>query len=140
MAPMTIQIAPVNEIKDELCNVELVETHNHQIPLVGRIMIGYDPGEPEDPDPQNWKSVILDIGLENTGDDKNYEWYWEISIRNISSTEFVSKRHNTGFQAQYKPSCSGCYCVPMEIRGQTMEDVSQHIIGDITKNFRLDTN
>jgi hypothetical protein len=135
---MNVQIAPLSEIEAGLCDLELVETHNPEVPLMGRIMIGYDPGEPEDADPQNWKSVILEIGVERAGDAQDFEWYWDISVRDFSTTEFVLKRHNTGLRAQYKPSCSGCYCVPMEIQGNKPEDFSQRIIEDITKYFNLD--
>lgn len=135
---MNVQLAPLSEIEAGLSDCELMETYNPKVPIMGRIMIGYVPGEPEDIDPQNWKSVILEIGLERTGDAKDFEWYWEISIRDFSTTEFVLKRHNTGLNAHFKPSCSGCYSIPMELEGNKPEDFSQRIIDDITKYFNLD--
>ncbi|HNS26335.1 MAG: hypothetical protein QM405_05915 [Euryarchaeota archaeon] len=134
---MSAQLAPLSEIEDALRSLELVETNNSQFPLMSRVMIGYDPGEPEDPDPQNWKNVMLEIGLERTGDE-DFEWYWEISIRDFSTTEFIIKRHNTGLQAHYKPSCSGCFGLPMEIEGKKPEDFVQLLIKDIAEHFNLD--
>jgi hypothetical protein len=134
---MNVKLMPLSEIEAGLSDFEFIETKNPIIPIMGRIIIGNSPGDPFDP---HWKTVILEIGLEKTDEDKDYQWYWEISIRDSSATKFVSKKHNTGYNARYKPSCVGCSCVPMELQGDILEDFSQLIIEDITKNFDVETN
>jgi hypothetical protein len=100
---------------------------------MGRIIIRNISDEPPE---ENFKIIMLEIGLECI-DEENCEWYWEISVRDISTTEVVSKNHNTGYTARYKPSCRGCSCIPMELKGDMLKDFSKLIIEDITKNFDI---
>jgi hypothetical protein len=104
---------------------------------MGRIIIGSTTGDPVDP---NWKTVVLEIGLEKNDKTRDYQWYWEISIRDSSTTLFVSKKHNTGYTAKYRPSCVGCACTPMELQGDILTDFIPEIIADINLHFDVPSN
>jgi hypothetical protein len=132
---MDVKLMPINEISAGLNDFEFIETKNTQIPIMGRIIIGSSPGDPADP---RWKTVVLEIGLEKNDGARDYQWYWEISIRDSYTTEFVSRKHNTGYIAKYMPSCVGCSCRPMELKGDVLGDFSQEIIADITAHFDVD--
>lgn len=134
---LNIKLEPLSEIEAGLNNFDFVETNNPKIPVWGRIIIGISDEPLENVPPEDWKSVVLEIGLESTGNPENYEWYWEITIRDTSTIEYVSKKHNTGYTARYKPSCRGCSCIPMELQGDTLKDFSRTIIEDIIKNFNI---
>jgi hypothetical protein len=130
---MNFNLIPLSEIEAGLNDFQFIETNNPEIPIMGRVIIGTV--EPEDtPD---MKMLVLEIGLEQSNKAEEYEWYWEITMRDISTTEIVSKNHNTGFTAQYKRSCRGCSVIPMEIQGHNLADLSPRIVEDITKNFDL---
>ncbi|MEN6329538.1 MAG: hypothetical protein ABFC91_04535 [Methanobacteriaceae archaeon] len=134
---MDVKLMALDEIALGLKDFPFIETKNSEIPVMGRIIIGSSPGDPWDPD---WKSVVLEIGLEKHEEAKDYGWYWEISIRDSSATEFISKKHNSGYTAKYKPSCVGCSCVPMELQGDILKDFSQQVLDDISELFDLDSN
>lgn len=123
---------PIDEISAGLKDFQFIETKNTHTPIMGRIIIGSSPGDPGDP---SWKTIVLEVGLEKNDEARDYQWYWEISIRDSSTTEFVSKKHNTGYTASYKPSCVGCSCRPMELQGDVLTDFSPEIIADITAHF-----
>ncbi len=131
---MDVKLIPLDEIEAGLMDFEFIETNNTKIPVMGRIIIGSSPGDPGDP---HWKAVVLEIGLENTDKTRDYKWYWEISIRDSFSTEFISKKHDTGYTALYKPSCVGCSCIPMELQGDILRDFYPEVIEDITSHFKL---
>jgi hypothetical protein len=134
---MNVKLESLNEIEEGLNNFDFFETNNSKIPIMGRIIIGNISDEPLEELNENLKMIVLEIGLESTDNTEDYEWYWEITVRDISTTESVSKRHNTGYTAQYKPSCRGCSCTPMELQGDMPRDFSKLIIDDITKNFDI---
>ena len=131
---MNIKLIPLNEIEAGINNFDFIETNSSKIPIMGRIIIGNSPGDPSD---ENWKIVVLEIGLEYTTHTGDYRWYWEISIRDSSNTETILKKHDTEYTAQYKPSCRGCSIIPLEIHGDTPQDFSQTIMDDIIKNFAI---
>ena len=134
---MNVKLGSLSEIEEGLNNFDFLETNNSKIPIMGRIIIGNISDEPLEDLNENLKMIVLEIGLESTDNHEDYEWYWEITVRDISTTEIVSKRHNTGYTAQYKPSCRGCSCTPMELQGDMPKDFSKLIIDDITKNFDI---
>jgi hypothetical protein len=134
---MNVKLTPLDEISAGLKDFEFIETKNNRIPIMGRIIIGTSPGDPGDP---NWKTIVLEIGLEKGVEAIDYQWYWEISIRDSSTTEFVSKNHNTGYTAKFRPSCVGCTCRPMELQGDVLTDFSPEIMADIAAHFDVDAH
>jgi hypothetical protein len=132
---LNVKLEPLSEIEKGLNNFDFFETNNSKIPIMGRIIIGNISSEPLEDINENLKMIVLEIGLESTDNAEDYEWYWEITLRDSSTTESVSKKHNTGYTAQYKPSCKGCSCIPMELHGDMPKDFSKLIIDDITKIF-----
>jgi len=127
---MNVTMEPLSEIETALKNFDFIETSNPQVPVMGRIIVGTI----KDEQSEKWKMIVLEIGLESAGDE--YEWYWEISIKDDSTTENISKNHNTGFKTQYKPSCKACSIIPLKFDGSTLKDFSGLIIEDITRNFK----
>jgi hypothetical protein len=136
---LNVKLESLSEIEKGLNNFDFVETNNSKIPIMGRIIIGTISETLEDLN-ENWKMIILEIGLESSANAGDYEWYWEITLKDISTTEIVSKKHNIGYTARYKPSCRGCSCIPMELHGDMPKDFSKLIIDDITKNFDIKKN
>lgn len=134
---LNIKIEPLSEIEAGLNNFNFVETNNPKTPLWGKIIIGISDESIENIPSEDHKIAVLEIGLESADNTKDHKWYWEITIRNISTTEYVSKKHNIGYTARYKPSCRGCSYVPMELNGDMPKDFSKLIIEDITKNFDI---
>jgi hypothetical protein len=145
---MNVELASFSEIRAGLDGFQFFETNDPKVPIMGRLIIGYAQGEPsdvsgepsDDGSTQNLQNIVLEIGLEYTGNGQECEWYWEISVRDISTIKFLSKKHNTGYTATYKPTCRGCYCIPMELHGDTLNDFAPLVIEDITKIFKLDAN
>ncbi len=125
---MNIQLESISNIEAALDKFGFIETGNPQIPVIGRIIIGT--AQKDD----SLKMIVLEIGLEPAEGDK-HEWYWEISLNDESTTEYVSKVHNTGFTTYFRPSCAACSVVPMEFHGGTLKDFSGLIINDIKRNF-----
>lgn len=122
---MNIDLAPISEIETALNNFEFIETNNSNKPIMGRIIIG------NILEKDNLKMIVLEIGLESSDNDEVYNWYWEITLSDDSTTEIVSKKHEIGFSTPYKPSCKACSIIPMELQGDKLEDFSTLIIEDI---------
>ncbi|MGC9517449.1 MAG: hypothetical protein ACP5C3_07120 [Methanomicrobiales archaeon] len=124
---------PLIEIEAELYDFYLNETFDPKNPIMGRIIIGNGSNKPmEDLHVHDWKIVVLEIGLEYH-EKEEYEWYWEITIRNISNTQLILNKHNTGYTASYVPGGRGCSGIPTDwsIYEDEIKDFADLIIEDI---------
>lgn len=128
---MSIDLAPISEIETALNNFEFIETNNQEKPIMGRIIIG------NIVEKENLKMIVLEIGLESSDNAEVYKWYWEITLSDDSTTEYVSKKHDSGYTTPYKPSCKACSIIPMELQGDTLKDFSKLIMDDIKENFDI---
>lgn len=132
---------PVEEIERELYDAFLEETSDPKTPVMGRIIIGNASGKPLDElHVHEWKIVVLEVGLDYIKSEQaDYEWYWEISIRDIQKTEIVINHHHTGYTASYVPGGRGCSGAPTgwDTYGDEVDQFIPSIMKDIRDNFPL---
>lgn len=133
---------PFESIETELFDFYFDETNDPRNPIMGRAIIGNASGKPlEDLHIHDWKLVVLEIGLEYLeSDDADYEWYWEITIRDIKKTEYIVNKHNTGFTASYVPGGRGCCGAPTDwaTYGVEVEEFAPSILEDIRNKFKIE--
>ena len=139
MSLKDFQMEPLDEIEREInYDFDFEETCDPKNPIRGRIIIGNANNKPLiDLHTHDWKIVVLEIGLEYLGNDEDYEWYWEITCRDIKETKCIIKKHNTGFTASYVPGGQGCSGVPTDwaTYGAEVDEFSEFILQDIKENF-----
>ena len=93
MSLKDFQMEPLDEIEREInYDFDFEETCDPKNPIRGRIIIGNANNKPLiDLHTHDWKIVVLEIGLEYIGNDEDYEWYWEITCRDIKETKCIVK-------------------------------------------------
>jgi hypothetical protein len=130
---------PLESIETELFDFYFDETNDPRNPIMGRAIIGNASGKPlGDLHVHDWKVVVLEIGLDYIeSDNADYEWYWEISIRDVKNTEIIINKHKTGFKTSYVPAGRGCSGVPTDwaTYGDEVDQFADIILEDIKEHF-----